>query len=280
VKTVADTLDVARSNVVERQKRARPARGPQIRPGDVELTTDIRRLVDQRPTYGYRRIAALLKRERRSAGQDPVNAKRVYRLMKKHGLLLERHTGRRFPRDHDGQVIAIRSNIRWCSDALEFTCWNGEIVRVAFALDCHDREVIGWLATTAGISGEMIRDMMVQCVELRFGSIRAPHRVQWLTDNGSIFAAHKTIEIALALNLEPCFTPVESPESNGMAEAFVKTFKRDYVRITALPGADTALALIENWMEDYNTVHPHSRLGYRSPREYIATQSQSPVCPV
>ena len=280
MKTVADTLDVARSNVVERQKRARPARGPQIRPGDVELTTDIRRLVDQRPTYGYRRIAALLKRERRSAGQDPVNAKRVYRLMKKDGLLLERHTGRRFPRDHDGQVIAIRSNIRWCSDALEFTCWNGEIVRVAFALDCHDREVIGWLATTAGISGEMIRDMMVQCVELRFGSIRAPHRVQWLTDNGSIFAAHKTIEIALALNLEPCFTPVESPESNGMAEAFVKTFKRDYVRITALPGADTALALIENWMEDYNTIHPHSRLGYRSPREYIATQSQSAVCPV
>ena len=280
MKTVADTLDVARSNVVERQKRARPARGPQIRPGDVELTTDIRRLVDQRPTYGYRRIAALLKRERRSAGQDPVNAKRVYRLMKKDGLLLERHTGRRFPRDHDGQVIAIRSNIRWCSDALEFTCWNGEIVRVAFALDCHDREVIGWLATTAGISGEMIRDMMVQCVELRFGSIRAPHRVQWLTDNGSIFAAHKTIEIALALNLEPCFTPVESPESNGMAEAFVKTFKRDYVRITAMPDADTALALIENWMEDYNTIHPHSRLGYRSPREYIATQSQSPVCPV
>ncbi len=280
MKTVADTLDVARSNVVERQKRARPARGPQIRPGDVELTTDIRRLVDQRPTYGYRRIAARLKRERRSAGQDPVNAKRVYRLMKKDGLLLERHTGRRFPRDHDGQVIAIRSNIRWCSDALEFTCWNGEIVRVAFALDCHDREVIGWLATTAGISGEMIRDMMVQCVELRFGSIRAPHRVQWLTDNGSIFAAHKTIEIALALNLEPCFTPVESPESNGMAEAFVKTFKRDYVRITAMPDADTALALIENWMEDYNTIHPHSRLGYRSPREYIATQSQSAVCPV
>jgi putative transposase len=100
------------------------------------------------------------------------------------------------------------------------------------------------------------------------------------TDNGSIFAAHKTIEIALALNLEPCFTPVESPESNGVAEAFVKIFKRDYVRITALSGADTALALIENWMEDYNTVHPHSRLGYRSPREYITTQSQSAVCPV
>ena len=83
------------------------------------------------------------------------------------------------------------------------------------------------MATTAGISGEMIRDMMVHCVERRFGAIRAPHPVQWLSDYGSIFAAHRTIEIAVALNLVPCFTPVESPESNGMAEAFVKTFKRD-----------------------------------------------------
>jgi transposase InsO family protein len=162
-------------------------------------------------------------------------------------------------------VATIRSNCRWCSDVLEFTCWNAEIVRIAFALDCHDREAIGWVATTAGISGEMIRDMMVHCVERRFGAIRAPHPVQWLSDNGSIFAAHKTLEIATALNLVPCFTPVESPESNGMAEAFVKTFKRDYVRVSPIPDAATALAIIDYWMEDHNTVHPHSRLGYRSP---------------
>ncbi len=55
--------------------------------------------------------------------------------LKKRGLVLERHTGRRRPREHDGQVATIRSNVRWCSDALEFTCWNGEVVRVAFALD-------------------------------------------------------------------------------------------------------------------------------------------------
>jgi putative transposase len=280
MKTVTDTLGVARSNLAERVKGVRPKRGPQIRDGDLELTAEIRRLVDARPTYGYRRIAALIKRERRSAGAAPVNAKRVYRLMRRHGLLLARHTGRRRPREHDGQVATLRSNVRWCSDGLEFTCWNGEIVRVAFALDCHDREVIGWVATTAGICGEMIRDMMVECVEKRFGAFRAPYRVQWLSDNGSIFAAHKTVEIALALNLEPCFTPVESPESNGMAEAFVKTFKRDYLRVSLIPHAPAALAQIDRWMEDYNTVHPHSRLGYRSPREYITACSQPAECPV
>ena len=110
MKTVAATLGVARSNVIERKDGARPKRGPQTRAGDVEVAADIRRLVDARPTYGYWKIAALLKRERRSEGHAPVNAKRVYRLMKKHGLLLERRTGRRRPREHDGQVVTIRSN--------------------------------------------------------------------------------------------------------------------------------------------------------------------------
>jgi putative transposase len=60
----------------------RSRRGPQVRAGDVALAGAIRSLVDVRPTYGYRRIAALLKRERRSDDLPPVNTKRVYRLMK------------------------------------------------------------------------------------------------------------------------------------------------------------------------------------------------------
>jgi transposase InsO family protein len=80
VKRIAETLGVARSNLVER--RLASVRSLVPRPGDAELTADIRRLVDTRPSYGYRRIAALLKRERRAAGHDSVNAKRVYRLIK------------------------------------------------------------------------------------------------------------------------------------------------------------------------------------------------------
>jgi putative transposase len=193
--------------------------------------------------------------------------------------LLVAPAGRRIPRAHDGAIMTSRSNERWCSDALEFTCWNGEIVRIAFALDSHDLEVVSWGATTAGISGEMIRDMMVHCVEQRFGDLRAPRKVQWLSGNGSIFAAYRTLGIAAALNLESCFTPAESPKSNGIAEVFVKTFKRDDVQINPLPDARTALSRIDYWMEDYNSEHAHSRLGYRSPREYIASL-QHAVCPV
>ncbi len=64
------------------------------------------------------------------------------------------------------------------------------------------------------------------------------------------------------------FTPVRSPESNGISEAFVKTLKRDYTRISILTDAATTMALLPGWFEDYNTVHPHSGLRFLSPREF------------
>ncbi len=70
-----------------------------------------------------------------------------------------------------------------------------------------------WAATTAGLSGEIIRDLMIACVEQRFGAVRTPHPIQWLSDNGSVYAPAKTIDLATALGLILCFTPAESPES-------------------------------------------------------------------
>nr|WP_278184873.1 DDE-type integrase/transposase/recombinase [Salipiger marinus] len=175
---------------------------------------------------------------------------------------------------HEGKVVTMRSNIRWCSDGFEFTCWNGEIVRGAFIIDAHDREIISWRAVVnAGISGSDIRDMMLEAVERRFGTYRAHHPVEMLSDNGSPYIARETRIFARQLGLKPCFTPVKSPQSNGISEAFVKTLKRDYVHVTPLPDAATVLELIAGWFEDYNDNHPHSRLKMRSPREFIAAQT-------
>jgi putative transposase len=102
MKTVADTLGVSRSNLIERLKGKSKPRGPYHKVGDVELLPAIRRLVDQRPTYGYRRIAALVNRERRAADKPVVNAKRVHRIMGNHAMLLEKHTAVRKGRLHDG----------------------------------------------------------------------------------------------------------------------------------------------------------------------------------
>src|SRR4051794_32391299 len=172
MKTVADTLGVARSNLIERgAKPARP-RGPYRKPEDAALLPIIRQIVDERPSYGYRRITALLNRALRAKGEPAVNAKRVLRIMRLNGLTLAPHTALPPGRTHDGVVIALRSNVRWCSDHLELHGRDGAVVRVLFAIDACDREVIAWSATTGGVSGEMVRDLMVACVERRFGGTR------------------------------------------------------------------------------------------------------------
>src|SRR5262249_31931417 len=72
-----------------------------------------------------------------------------------------------------------------------------ERVRVAFALDCCDREAMSFLATTSGVSGEDVRDLMLAAVEHRFGSVnRLPVTIEWLSDNGGCYLAGKTRSFA------------------------------------------------------------------------------------
>ena len=112
-----------------------------------------------------------------------------------------------------------------------------------FVINACDREIIAWSAVAdAGVSNEMMRDLMIAAVERRFGTARAPHRLEWLSDNGSAYFAKPTAEPAAALGLALLFKPVRSPESNGMSESFVKTLKRDSARVTILPNAATILA--------------------------------------
>jgi len=91
--------------------------------------------------------------------------------------------------------------------------------------------------------------------------------------DGSGYIASETRRFAREIGLEPRTTPIESPQSNGMAEAFVRTIKRDYVRVSPRPDAETVLRQLPAWLAHYNEVHPHKALGYRSPREFIEAQS-------
>jgi putative transposase len=127
--------------------------------------------------------------------------------MQVNSLTLERHNGHRPGRTQDGVVIALRSNIRWCSDHLELACRNGEIVRVLFAIDACDPEIMAWSATTGGISGEMVRDLMIAGVERWFDAAKVSHPVEWLSDNGIACTAKGTSDVATAPGLRLCFTP-------------------------------------------------------------------------
>ncbi len=143
---------------------------------------------------------------------------------------------------------------------------------MAFAIDCHDREVPAYVASPRPLTGADIRTLMDRTLWARFGEValKAPHAIQWLSDNGPQYTATATVLYAHELGLVPITTPAYSPESNGLAEAFVGTFKRDYLGDADLRDAETVLANLGGWVADYNSQAPHSALGMRSPRAYRA----------
>jgi hypothetical protein len=190
VKAIAATLGVSRSSLHGRLKGESKSRGPYAKADDAIILPLLMALVSARPTYGYRRITALLNRQMR----------------------------------RDGGV----------------------------------------------------RDMMLEAVEYRFGASRTPTPIEMLTDNSSAHTARETRIFARQIGLKSCFTPVKSPQSNGISDAFVHTLKRDYVHVSPLPNARHALALLASWIEDYNENHPHSGLKMRSPREFSAAQFATP----
>ncbi len=153
-----------------------------------------------------------------------------YRVMNVHGLLLHRHSGKADERRHDGRVAVDTRNTR-CSDAA---------------------------------------DLMTATVEHRFGRVnRLPTTIEWLTDNGSCYTAKETRRFAREINLRPRTTPIKSPQSNGMAEAFVRAMKRDFVRFAEKPDARAVNQPPAKRVPPLQIAHLHRALGYLATREYI-----------
>lgn len=249
-----------------RDSVGRPAR--YAKADDRIVTAQIRSIIRTRAAYGARRVRALVNQ----AFGTRYNLKRIRRVMDLHGWTLPRSARRRTGRAHRGRIQRDVSNERWCSDGLEIACWNGELVQVAFALDCHDREVLAHVDVPRDLRATDIQALMAAAVAARFGTApRAPQPIQWLSDNGSIYTALETVGAADRLNLVPITTPPSSPQSNGMSEAFVNTMRRDYLAGADLSTAERVLAQLPAWIADYNAVAPHSALGYQSPQQYRST---------
>jgi len=172
VKPVSESLGVARSKLTARCKQStgekRVRRGRASR--DAALVEQIKLAAGELPSYGYRRVWGLLRRQHERQALPPVNVKRGYRVMRDHDLLLERR--RKQPgvaRRHEDRVAVDTSNTRWCSDGFEFRCEDGEKLRVTFALDCCDREAISWVASPPRLQWR-------RCPRRDAGSHRAPFR--------------------------------------------------------------------------------------------------------
>jgi putative transposase len=263
------TLGVARSWFYYRRRAhgPRPLRRP-------HLTGAIQQVLAHcPPSYGYRRIHALLARQ-----GVHCNRKTVYQHLKRQAWLASHR--RRTPRPgrrHEGKVAVLRPNQRWACDITTVKLWNGQKLRLAVIIDCADRMVLAWKLQTRLTTwdvGELLREALFA----RFGQQRQHAKgLEFLTDNGPEFISEPLRQLLNQLGLVACRTPCRSPQSNGLVESFFGSFKRDYLSHYPLETLAEAVKNVPAWIAHYNEFAPHSALAMLSPLTFYQqslTESQ------
>ena len=125
---------------------------------DDSILIEIKKVIERRPSYGYKRVTAIINTERRKEGLKTYNRKRIYRIMDMNGLIMKKSSVKR-EHQKTGKIITLFSNTRWCSDGLEIKCFNGEKVFVSFVLDTCDREVVSFVSSISPLLATDIEDV-------------------------------------------------------------------------------------------------------------------------
>jgi putative transposase len=137
-------------------------------------------------------------------------------------------------------------------------------------IDCADRMVLAWRFATR-ITAEDLAEMLREAIFRRFGETRAHAQgIEFFSANGPAYTSHRFRPFVRARGLIPCHTPRRSPQSNGLAEAFFGSFKRDYVYQAGLATLEAVQRQVPAWIDHSNQEAPHSALRMQSPVEFYA----------
>ena len=256
ITTVCQVLDYPRSQVYY-----------QLQPlaEDTELKGKILTLAGQHPTYGYRRITALLKRQ-----GDEVNHKRVARLMRELGLVSKsrvkrkrttnsQHDFQRYPNrvmnlaiDHPEQV--------WVGD-ITYIRLEQEFVYLAVLMDVFTRSIRGWHLARS-------MDQSLTLTALKKGLEKGIPEIHH-SDQGVQYAAYDYVNLLKQHGVKISMAEVGQAWQNGYAERLMRTIKEEEVDLSEYRNFTESYQQIEQFLEDvYMKKRIHSSLGYLTPEEY------------
>jgi len=259
---------VAKLNVSERtacrvlgQYRSTQRKVARTADDEAALTADIVELARQYGRYGYRRIAALLRR----AGWQ-VNRKRVERIWRREGLKVP---ARQPKRDRlwlaDGSCIRLRPERPgqvWAYDFVEDRTRDARKFRMLCVVDEFTREALAIRVARRLDSNHVIEVLAELCL------VRGvPEHIR--SDQGPEFIATAVKDWIAAVGAKTAYIEKSSPWENGYVESFNGKLRDELLNVEVFNSLREAQVLIENWRRHYNTIRPHSALGYRSPAPEI-----------
>jgi len=239
------------------QHRSTQRKIPKQPEDEVALTADIIALATRYGRYGYRRITALLR-----DADWVVNKKRVERIWRREGLKVPQkqpRKGRLWL--NDGSCIRLRPeypNHVWSYDFVEDRTHDGRKFRMLNIIDEFTRECLA-IRVNRKLKAVDVIDVLSDLFILRGipGHIRS--------DNGPEFMAQAVREWIAAVGAKTAYIEPGSPWENGYCESFNSKLRDELLKGEIFYTLEEAKVIIESWRRHYNTVRPHSSLGYRPP---------------
>ena len=227
-------------------------------PDDEEaLTAAIIRLASQYGRYGYRRITAMLRAE-----GWIVNHKRVERIWRREGLKVPHKQPKRGRVwQNDGSCIRLRPGWRnhvWAYDFVQARTHDGKAFRMLTVIDEYTRECLA-----IPVARRLRSDDVLHLLADLFVERGPPDHIR--SDNGSEFTANAVRTWLGRIGVKTLFIEPGSPWENGFNESFNGKLRDELLNGEIFYTLKEAQVLIERWRHHYNTIRPHSSLGYRPP---------------
>ena len=232
-----------------------------------KLVARMLELVRERPRFGYRRIAALLRGEGWA-----VNVKRVYRLWRQEGLKVPSKTRKRRGWGTSANACHVRraehKDHVWTWDFVFDRTSSGTTLKWLSIMDEHTRECLA-LKVARSITSEDVIDTLAELFAMR----GVPRCVR--SDNGPEFIAQAIGHWFAKTSVTSLYIEPGAPWENGYAESFHSRLRDEFLGLHAFGDLREARTLTAAWREDYNHCRPHSSLDYRTPSAFAAGGANS-----
>ena len=237
--------------------RSTQRRAPFVSGDEPMLVKRMVELATQYGRYGYRRITAMLRLE----GWN-VNHKRIQRLWRREGLKVpSKQPKRRRLWLNDGTCVRLRpafKNHVWAYDFVMTRTHDGRPVRMLTVLDEYTRECLA-----IDVARKMNHQKVLEQLATLFVHKGVPDHIR--SDNGSEFTAEAVRDWLKQLGVQTAYIEPGSPWENGYNESFNGKLRDELLNGEIFDTLVEAKVLIERWRREYNTVRPHSALGYIPP---------------
>jgi len=231
---------------------------------DLEMVQTVEKIALERPSYGTRRMAAMLSRELHT----PVNMKRVQRIYRTLNWIEPSLTKKDVIRAATSSLVEPRAPCElWEADFTYVWCGTDRWCYLFNVLDVFSREWTGYAFDTAARSDNAI--MSVNNALAAHPQIDIP-KLTLRIDNGSQYTSRKFTESMKVLGLKLEYIFANTPEQNGSIESFHGRLKREYIWPREFSNYQEAEIAMADAFTDYNEKRIHSSLDYKTPNEFLS----------